>query len=245
MQLIPAIDLRDGRCVRLLKGDFDRETRYDVDPVALAGSYRAIGADWLHVVDLDGAASGRPVNLETIETIAAEAGLRIQLGGGIRDEASLALALDVADRVVVGSLAAAEPDRVGAWMAEHGAERFALGFDVRLARDGAATLMSHGWTRTTALSLSDAIEAYLDAGLKHVLCTDIDRDGALTGPNAGLYKDCVERWPDLAFQASGGVRDAGDLARLAETGVAAAISGKALLERRMTTEELRPYLPNA
>ena len=144
MQLIPAIDLRGGRCVRLLKGDFNRETRYEADPVELGGRYREIGAEWLHIVDLDGAESGRPVNLPLIEAIAAGADLKVQLGGGIRDEASLALALDVADRIVVGSLAASESAQVGAWMAEYGAERFTLGFDVCLAEDGTASIMTHG-----------------------------------------------------------------------------------------------------
>ena len=245
MQLIPAIDIRNGRCVRLLKGDFERETRYEVDPAELARRYRQIGAEWLHVVDLDGAASGRPVNLAAIAAIAEGAGLKVQLGGGIRDEASLARALEVADRVVIGSLAVTDPARVGAWMAEHGAERFTLGFDVRLADNGKATVMTHGWTRASAVALEAAVDGYLGAGLGNVLCTDVDRDGALTGPNLKLYARCVNRWPDLAFQASGGVRDSNDLVRLAETGVASAISGKALLEGRMTSEELRPFLPNA
>ena len=231
--------------MRLLKGDFDRETHYEVDPAELAGRYREIGAEWLHVVDLDGAASGRPANLALIQAIAAGAGLRIQLGGGIRDEASLLRALDVADRVVIGSLAVSDPGQVGAWMAEHGAERFTLGFDVCLAEDGKASVMTHGWTRSSAVALETAVDSYLDAGLRNVLCTDVDRDGALTGPNLDLYAHCVRRWPDLAFQASGGVRDSNDLTNLAEIGVASAISGKALLEGRMTTEELRPFLPNA
>ena len=245
MQLIPAIDLRNGRCVRLLKGDFDRETRYEVDPVMLAGRYREVGAEWLHLVDLDGAASGQPVNLALIASIVEDAGLRVQLGGGIRDEASLLRALEVADRVVIGSLAVTDPAQVHGWMAEHGAERFTLGFDVCLAEDGSASVMTHGWTRSSAVTLETAVDGYLGAGLRNVLCTDVDRDGALTGPNLDLYAHCVSRWPDLEIQASGGVRDSNDLVRLAETGVASAISGKALLEGRMTSEELRPFLPNA
>ena len=231
--------------MRLFKGDFERETRYEVDPAELADRYREIGAEWLHMVDLDGAASGQAVNLTLVETIAGRAGLKIQLGGGIRDEASLLRALDVADRVVIGSLAVTDPGQVGAWMAEHGAERFTLGFDVCLANDGTASVMTHGWTRSSAVALESAVDDFLGAGLRNVLCTDVDRDGALSGPNLDLYAHCVSRWPDLEFQASGGVRDANDLAMLAETGVASAISGKALLEGRMTTEELGPFLPNA
>lgn len=244
MQLIPAIDLRNGRCVRLLKGDFDRETRYEVDPVELARRYREAGADWLHVVDLDGAASGRPVNLALVEKMREASGLRIQLGGGIRRIEDLEAALEVAARVVVGSLAVSQPDTVSAWMKQHGAERFTLGFDVRIA-DDVPLLTTHGWTRTSETRLDDAIERYRDAGLEHVLCTDVDRDGALTGPNFELYARCARRWPAMRFQASGGIRDATDLVALREGGAAAAISGKALLEGRLSVEEMKPFLPNA
>lgn len=244
MQLIPAIDIRHGRCVRLLKGDFDRETRYDVDPAGLARRYRALGAEWLHVVDLDGAQLGRPANLELIRTITAE-GLRIQLGGGIRDAESLAAALDAADRVVLGSLAVTAPERVAAWMAEHGAHRFTLGFDVRFDAAGVPHLTTHGWTESSPFTLDELLERYAGAGLEHVLCTDVDRDGALAGPNLELYRGCAARWPAVAWQASGGVRDARDLDELAATGVAGAVSGKALLEGRITDEEIRRFLPNA
>jgi len=245
MQLIPAIDLRDGRCVRLLKGDFDQETGYDVDPIELAGHYSALGAAWLHVVDLDGAATGLPVNLELIAKIRAGTELKIQLGGGIRDQTSLKAALAVADRIVVGSLAVTDPDKLIGWIHEFGADRFTLGFDVRLTQDDIPFVTTHGWTRDSTLTLADAIEQYTDVGLKHVLCTDVDRDGALSGPNLDLYADCAKRWPELALQASGGVRDVDDLTRLAETGAASAISGKALLEGRLTTEEMQRFLPNA
>jgi phosphoribosylformimino-5-aminoimidazole carboxamide ribotide isomerase len=245
MELIPAIDIRDGRCVRLLKGDFERETRYAVDPIELAGRYREAGAGWLHVVDLDGAARGEPVNLDLIARIQASTDLKVQLGGGARNRASLERVLAVADRVVIGSLAVSEPDHVAGWLEEFGAERFTLALDVRLDADGTPLLATHGWTRATTLTLAAAIERFLPVGLRHVLCTDIDRDGALTGPNVDLYRDCVQRWPGIALQASGGVRDAGDLTALAAAGVAAAVSGKALLEGRLTLEEMRPFLPAA
>lgn len=244
MRLIPAIDLRHGRCVRLLKGDFDQETRYEVDPVTLAREYADAGADWLHVVDLDGAASGRPVNLPLIEAMKAASGLRVQMGGGIRSRVDLEAALASADRIVVGSLAVSRPDVVDTWLQEIGPERFTLGFDVRIT-EGVPYLTTHGWTRSSDVSLADAIARFHGAGLVHVLCTDVDKDGALTGPNFELYADCARRWPDLEFQASGGVRDARDLARLQVEGAAAAISGKALLEGRLSREEMRPFLPNA
>jgi phosphoribosylformimino-5-aminoimidazole carboxamide ribotide isomerase len=243
--LIPAIDLRDGRCVRLLKGDFMQETRYAADPVELARHYRDLGARWLHVVDLDGARRGEPVNLSVIERMQKAAGVRVQLGGGIRTRASLEHALEVAERAVIGSLAVSDPDLVSAWLDELGAERLTLALDVRLDADGTAQVATHGWTRASTLTLGAAIERYLAAGLRHVLCTDIDRDGALSGPNVELYRECVARWPAVAFQASGGVRDAADLAALAETGVAAAVSGKALLEGRLKPEETRSFLRDA
>ena len=245
MELLPAIDLREGRCVRLLKGDFERETRYDADPVQLAVRYRELGARWLHVVDLDGAKRGEPVNLELIERMRAVAGVDVQMGGGIRSRASLERALTVATRVVIGSLAVTDPEQVAAWLEELGADRVTLALDVRLDADGTPLIATHGWTRASTLTLATAIDRFAGAGLRHVLCTDIDRDGALTGPNAALYRDCVERWPAIAFQASGGVRDVRDLEALAAAGVRAAVSGKALLEGRLSSEEIRPFLRGA
>jgi phosphoribosylformimino-5-aminoimidazole carboxamide ribotide isomerase len=245
MELIPAIDLREGRCVRLLQGDFARETRYAVDPVELGARYRGLGARWLHVVDLDGAKQGRPVNLALVARIRERGGLSVQFGGGIRDRKSLEQALAVADRVVIGSLAVTKPDVVGSWLEEFGPERVALALDVRVAADGAAAIATHGWTRASDATLASAVDEYLPTGLKHVLCTDIDRDGALGGPNVALYADCVRRWPALEFQASGGVRDAADLDALAATQVAAAISGRALLDGRINDTEIRRFLPSA
>jgi phosphoribosylformimino-5-aminoimidazole carboxamide ribotide isomerase len=245
VELIPAIDIRGGHCVRLYKGDFDRETRYDVDPIERAAYYRALGAATLHIVDLDGAKAGKPVNLDLIARMSAGAGMRIQLGGGVRTEADLARVLAVADRVVLGSLAVTNPDVVRDWLAHHGGERFTLGFDVRIDDSGTPRVTTHGWTRDSGLSLAEAIDGFVPAGLKHVLCTDVDRDGAMTGPNLELYKHCAATWPEIAFQASGGVRGAGDLEALRDTGVAGAISGKALLDGRFTEAEIRRFLPNA
>ena len=245
MILIPAIDLRDGRCVRLLKGDFAHETRYDVDPATLAAEYAEAGARWLHIVDLDGAERGAPANLALIERMRAAARVELQVGGGIRTRASLEQTLAVAGRVVIGSLAVSDPELVAAWLMEFGPERVTLAIDVRLDAGGVPLVATHGWTRSSTLTLAAAIERYAAAGLRHVLCTDIDRDGALTGPNVELYRDSVARWPQIAFQASGGVRDAADLAALAATGVAATVSGKALLEGRLHPQEIRPFLRGA
>ena len=245
MELIPAIDIRGGRCVRLLRGEFDRETRYELDPRELAREYRVGGARWLHIVDLDGARDGRRGNAALIADIASSADLSVQLGGGIRTEQSLVEALDCADRVVIGSLSVTSPDTVLDWLVRFGPERIVLGLDVRLDARGTPRVTTHGWTEDSALTLDDAIRRYAPAGLRHVLCTDVARDGAMGGPNLGLYRTIQSAWPSIALQASGGIHNAADLEALAATGVAAAISGKALLEKRIRFEEIRPFLPNA
>jgi phosphoribosylformimino-5-aminoimidazole carboxamide ribotide isomerase len=246
MLLIPAIDLRGGRCVRLFQGNFGAETRYPIEPQELLLRYRAVGASWLHIVDLDGARNGVLANRSLISKLASQASLRLQVGGGVRSSAIIDdLIGGGVGRVVIGSAAIERPVEVANWIARFGAERVCLAFDVQLDREGEPRVRTRGWTETTGLSLWRAIEPFVPHGLKHVLCTDIARDGALTGPNLALYGEAARRFPELAWQASGGVRDAADLAALARTGVAAAVSGKALLEERISSEELRPFLPNA
>ena len=247
MLLIPAIDLRGGQCVRLLQGRFDAETVYAQNPLTVLEQYRALGARRVHVVDLDGARDGSQGNRAAIHRIADRAGRdAIQVGGGVRTRqvAEELFALGVA-RVVVGSVAVTQPDEVASWIREFGPERVVLAFDVRLDEAGTPCLATHGWERQTQTSLWDAVERYLPSGLRHVLCTDVARDGALSGPNIDLYQQCVHRFPSVAWQASGGVSAAADLHALAATGAAAVISGRALLEGRIPAEELTPFLPAA
>jgi phosphoribosylformimino-5-aminoimidazole carboxamide ribotide isomerase len=247
MLLIPAIDLRNGNCVRLLQGRFDAETVYSPDPVVVLDRYLGLGARRVHVVDLDGARGSAHGNRGAIERLAARAGSDvIQVGGGVRSRevADELLALGAA-RVVVGSVAVTEPDEVAGWLYGLGPERVVLAFDVRMDEGATPRLATHGWERQTGTSLWDALERYVPAGLRHVLCTDVSRDGALCGPNVALYAECARRYPNIAWQASGGVSSAGDLHELASTGVAAVISGRALLEGRLTAEELAPFLPAA
>lgn len=246
MLLIPAIDLRNGHCVRLLKGDFAAETRYEFDPDELLHRYRGYGASWLHVVDLDGARDGTLANRSIVVTLATQTAVKIQVGGGVRSAATIEdLLRQGVSRVVIGSLAVEQPREVIGWLKQFGAERICVAFDVRNDEAGVPRVRTRGWTQGGQLSLWEALEPFLAQGLQHVLCTDIDRDGALTGPGLPLYGEARRRHPHIAWQASGGVRDAADLADLAQLGMAAAVSGKALLEARMTSEELRPYLPNA
>ena len=244
MQLLPAIDIRAGRCVRLLKGDFGQETHYDVDPIELAQRYADLGARWLHVVDLDGAARGEPANLDLVRSMHEQAGAKIQLGGGVRSRASLVQVLGVVQRVVIGSLAVTEPAQVQAWLSEFGAERFTLALDVRVADDGTPYITTHGWQRASETTLWDALERFEPCGIEHALCTDVSKDGALEGPSLALYGECIGRWPKIAFQASGGVRDVNDLGALAELGMPRAVAGKALLEGRLSAAEISSFLRN-
>ena len=246
MQLIPAIDLRDGHCVRLLHGDFDAETRYPTDAPTLLAKYRDLGADWLHVVDLDGARGALPGNRAMILQLASQEAVKLQVGGGLRNTAALSQMLDAGvARVVVGSAALTQVEQVQAWLEHFGPDRITLAFDICADDGGVPRVMTHGWQRQSALSLWSAIDQYTVSHLRHVLCTDVGRDGALTGPNLSLYDEAVRRYPQMAWQASGGIRNAHDLHALAETGAAAAISGKALLENLIPFEELQPFLPNA
>jgi phosphoribosylformimino-5-aminoimidazole carboxamide ribotide isomerase len=244
--LIPAIDVRAGRCVRLYQGDFAAETCYAPDPAQLLRRYQALGTRWLHVVDLDGARDGTRANAAVIAALASLGTLHLQVGGGVRSSQAIRELLDSGvARVVIGSAALERPDEVATWLGRFGAERLCLAFDVRAETAAEARVHTHGWTQDSGVSLWAALGRYATGSVRHILCTDIGRDGALTGPNLDLYRSAVARFPDLAWQASGGIRDAADLAALARTGVTAAVSGKALLEERINREELRPFLPDA
>jgi phosphoribosylformimino-5-aminoimidazole carboxamide ribotide isomerase len=236
MELIPAIDLRGGNVVRLAQGDYERQTRYPVDPIELAASYRASGAAWLHVVDLDGARAGGLQNLSVVSALAST-GLRVQVGGGVRDRSDVeALFAAGASRVVVGSLAVREPEKVEKWISEFGADKLCIALDTRLI-EGVWTLPSFGWLNNEQARLEGLASRYAAAGAMHLLCTDIDRDGMLAGPNVALYRLLRERVPTMRIQASGGVRDLADLAELAAVGVAGAILGRSLLEGRVVLAE--------
>jgi phosphoribosylformimino-5-aminoimidazole carboxamide ribotide isomerase len=246
MILIPSIDLRNGRCVRLLKGNFDQETRYDLEPHELLQRYRALGASWLHVVDLDGAKDGRLANRSVIIRLASQKALHIQVGGGVRSAAVVDdLLRNGIDRVIVGSAAVETPEEVQGWLKRYGAEKIGLAFDIRHDAQGVPRVLTRGWTQESKLSLWEAIDAYLPHGVKHVLCTDAELDGAMQGPAINLYQEFTRRYPQIQLQASGGVRSAADLAALADINSAAAISGKALLEEAIKPSELKPFLPNA
>lgn len=245
MNVIPAIDLKAGKCVRLYKGDFDKSTEYSDDPVAVAREFAELQAADLHIVDLDGARSGTQENRAIISTIAAEAGMAVQIGGGIRSRETAAEWLAAgANRCVIGSLAVTEPDAVKSWLVKIGADRIVLALDVKIVASGTPMITTHGWTRASETSIYECIEDYLGVGLRHVLCTDVSRDGAMAGPNLNLYAGIMARYPNLQLQASGGVRNIHDLQALRDLGVPAAITGRALLDGKISAEEIRTFLQN-
>lgn len=236
MILYPAIDLLDGKVVRLHKGDFAARTVYGDDPVAVAEQFGEAGAAWIHVVDLSGARDGQRRQSSTIAKLCRR-GLRIQTGGGVRSARDVEelLAIGV-DRVVVGSVAVDQPDRVERWLARYGASRLALAFDVKQAR-GRYYPATRGWTETGGITLDAITKRYAAVGLQHALVTDISRDGALSGPNVDLYRHLLDRYPAISWQASGGVAELGDLDAVRAVGVAGAIIGKALYEGRFDLRE--------
>ena len=228
--MMPAIDLRNGHVVRLRQGDYARESRYAVDAIALAHSYAQAGARWLHMVDLDGARTGEFANLRTIEAIAKAGRLAVQAGGGVRDESGLRRLFNAGvARVVIGSIAVREPEVVERWIARFGAERIVVALDAR--HDGGVwKLPSAGWTQDEAATLDDLAPRFARAGARHLLCTDIARDGMLSGPNLGLYAHLRGIAPTLSLIASGGIRDIADLQALRGSGIAAAVLGRSLLD---------------
>ena len=234
----PAIDVREGRVVRLLQGDYARETRYDSSPLALARRYAEAGAAWLHLVDLDAARAGGYTLGPLLARIKADTGLRVQTGGGVRNEADVdALFAAGADRVVVGSLAVTERRRVAAWIARFGCARLTIALDARRKEDGRWWTATHGWTQDGKYSLSELLRYYSRVGLRHLLCTDISRDGMLSGPNTELYALLAQWAPHMELQASGGARNLADLRAIRAAGCEGVVLGKALLEGRMELAE--------
>jgi phosphoribosylformimino-5-aminoimidazole carboxamide ribotide isomerase len=237
MIIIPAIDLRSGKVVRLKQGDYDLETRYSSDAFELARHYRDAGAAYLHVVDLDGARDGVAANRSVIARIAHLPGLLVQSGGGIRSRADFDAARAVGiSRVVVGSLFEKDPQEVGRFLIATSVEAVCVALDVREQAHG-WFVQTHGWLRDSSTTLEAAIERALALGIKHFLVTDIARDGTLEGPNISLYQRLVACYPSACFQASGGVTSLDDLRALRQAGAHAVVIGKALLEGRFALAE--------
>lgn len=238
MDIIPAIDLINGQCVRLSAGDFARQTTYDLDPVAVARRFADAGLRRLHLVDLDGARAGQPVNLAVLEAIANQTSLDIDAGGGIQTAAALAQVLAAgATHVTAGSLAVREPAIVQAWLAQHGPDTIFLGADYK-----GAHIVINAWVDQSDLTLTGFVADYLAAGGTTFICTDVSKDGLLQGPSLPSYRLLVQQFPTARFIASGGVTTIADLELLAEAGMHGAIIGKALYEGTIALVDLQRFL---
>ncbi len=235
----PALDIRDGRVVRLAQGDYDRETHYGSDPLPRAQAFAEAGARWMHLVDLDAAKAGGYTLAPLLADIARTTGLSVQTGGGVRSREDVARILEAgAERVVIGSLAVREAEQVLRWLQEFGSGRLTIALDTRQDLEtGHWTLPVHGWTETAGLDLDTLATRYAEAGMKHLLCTDIARDGMLSGPNLDLYVHLRKLLPGVEVQASGGVRDLSDVRAARAAGCGGVVLGRSLLEGRLQLKD--------
>jgi phosphoribosylformimino-5-aminoimidazole carboxamide ribotide isomerase len=236
--IIPAIDLIQGKTVRLYQGSYDKTTEYQQTPLQLRDLYAEAGAGILHLVDLTGAKNAADRQLELLTSLMKNAPLPVQVGGGVRTAADVEQLLAAgASRVVVGSVAIREPETVQGWLRTYGGDKIVLALDVSINAKGDKTLPSHGWIEESTITLEQVLDGFIAAGAKHVLCTDISKDGTLQGPNVALYAELVQKYPQIQWQASGGVGSLADIKALKPTGVAGVILGRALLEGKFTAEE--------
>lgn len=234
IELIPAIDLIDGKCVRLTKGDYDRKTVYNDDPVSQALEFQRLGFRRLHIVDLDGAKSKHIVNDDVLKAITQATDLIVDFGGGIKSKDDIEKAFKAgAHMVTIGSVAVTEPDMFMNWLGKYGAEKIILGADVR---NGMVSI--NGWKEDSSEELLPFLEKYISAGVRNVLCTEISKDGTLAGPATDLYRKVMAQYPHLHLIASGGVSCNADIHRLHENGIPAVVFGKAYYEGKIDIKEL-------
>ena len=233
IELIPAIDIINGQCVRLTKGDYDQKTVYD-KPLDMALEFERIGYKRLHVVDLDGAKSKHIVNDEVLREITNRTQLVVDFGGGIKTDEDLEKAFAAgASMVTIGSIAVTQPELFLGWLEKYGAERMILGADVRHGK-----ISINGWKEDSSEDLLPFLKKYVDAGVKNVLCTEISKDGTLAGPAIGLYQQIMEAYPELHLIASGGVSSKEDIMALDKAGIPAVVFGKAIYEGKINLKEL-------
>ncbi|MBN8650314.1 MAG: 1-(5-phosphoribosyl)-5-[(5-phosphoribosylamino)methylideneamino]imidazole-4-carboxamide isomerase [Cytophagales bacterium] len=237
MRVVPAIDIIDGKCVRLTQGDFGKKKVYREDPVEVALEFQDADLDCLHLVDLDGAREGHVVNWEVIRDIQEKTALSVDFGGGVKTEAEVEQLLELGvHQINVGSLAVKEPDTFSKWLKKYGTENFILSADVK---NGNVAI--NGWLEDTKFRLFDLVERFESEGLEFLTCTDISTDGMMEGPNIGLYKKLIKRFPKLKVVASGGVSSLHDLEELKYTKVYGVIIGKAIYEGKIKLEELKAF----
>ncbi|ELY6276228.1 1-(5-phosphoribosyl)-5-[(5-phosphoribosylamino)methylideneamino]imidazole-4-carboxamide isomerase [Cronobacter muytjensii] len=236
--IIPALDLIDGNVVRLHQGDYGKQRDYGRDPLPRLQEYEAQGAQLLHLVDLTGAKDPAKRQIPLIQKLVAGVNVPVQVGGGVRREEDVAALLEAgAARVVVGSTAVKTPQEVQRWFARFGADALVLALDVRIDETGSKQVAVSGWQENSGVSLETLVESYLPCGLKHVLCTDISRDGTMSGSNVALYEEVCARYPQVAFQSSGGIGELSDIRSLRGSGVGGVIVGRALLEGKFNVTE--------
>lgn len=236
--IIPAVDIMDGKTVRLTNGDYSRRKDYDCDPVDMALAYQDCGLRRLHLVDLDGARASEPRNLGVLEKIATKTGLDIEWGGGVKTSGAFRSVVDAgADRVICGSVAVDSPDLFLSWLSEYGPDRVLLGADIRNGK-----VATHGWIKDSDVTLGDLLGKYVPAGLSQMICTDISRDGMLQGPDFGFYADLQQRWPAVDVILSGGISCVEDILKADATGIRGVIVGKAIYEGRITLAMLQNLL---
>ena len=236
--IIPALDLIEGKVVRLHQGDYGQQRDYGSDPLPRLQDYERQGAQLLHLVDLTGAKDPAARQIALLKTLIAGVSVPVQVGGGIRSRDDVAALLAAgAARVVVGSTAVKDPKQVQQWFREFGAEAIVLALDVRIDANNRKEVAISGWQEAAGVTLEEVIEQYQPFGLKHVLCTDISRDGTLSGSNVALYQDVAARYPEVSFQSSGGIGSLDDIAALRGSGARGVIVGRALLENKFTVGE--------
>lgn len=234
MLIIPAIDIIDGKCVRLTQGDYAQKKIYNESPVEVAKSFADAGFTRLHLVDLDGAKAGKIVNYKVLESIAGSVNIEIDFGGGIKRQEDVELVLNSGAKfATVGSIAVKNPVLFSAWIELLGADKFLLGADVRNEY-----ITASGWLESTTVNVFDFIQQNIDKGIRNIFCTDVSKDGLLQGPSIDLYKKIIERFPSINFIASGGVSCIDDLKALSEIGCSGAIVGKAIYEGKISLEEI-------
>ncbi len=235
MEIIPAIDIIDGKCVRLTQGDYEQKTIYNENPLEVAKAFEGAGLKRLHLVDLDGAKEGTVKNWVVLQQIAASTTLSIDFGGGIKQDKDLKIVFESgAAYATIGSLAVKQRDIFVSWLNEYGADKFLLGADLKSEKIAVA-----GWLETTDIDIYDFLNDYVEHGIQQVFCTDVSKDGKLEGPSLNLYKKVIEQFPSLWFIASGGVSSMDDLYALKSIGCAGAIIGKAIYEGRIQLKDLK------
>ncbi|MEC6822079.1 1-(5-phosphoribosyl)-5-[(5-phosphoribosylamino)methylideneamino]imidazole-4-carboxamide isomerase [Photobacterium piscicola] len=236
--IIPALDLIEGQVVRLFQGDYGQVTEYNVNPTEQFALYHQAGANWLHLVDLTGAKNTQARQLTLISQLLASTPANVQIGGGVRCEQDVSDLLHAgAQRVVIGSTAVKQPERVKGWIEKYGAEHIVLALDINIDNNGNRIVAVSGWQEDSGVTIETLLKDFLKVGLKHVLCTDISRDGTLTGSNVELYVDLCRQYPQVQFQSSGGIGSLDDITALKGSGVAGVIVGRALLDGKFSAEQ--------